>query len=90
MTTTALQDQIRKAYNTLPKAAGWVRLSALRPLVGGDREDQNKALLALVRTGNVHLVPDSKRSTLTQADHDAAYRLGTEDKHLIAIDDEDY
>jgi hypothetical protein len=40
----------------------------------------------LARTGEVHLAPDSNRKVLKAVDHESAIRLGSEDKHLIAID----
>jgi hypothetical protein len=85
-----MQAKIREAYNRLSvKKQDWVRVSKLRALLGGDREEQDKALIALIRTGTCHLAPDSNRKVLTAADHQAAIRVGAEMKHLIAFDDED-
>lgn len=89
MTATDLQAKIREAYlTTASKPQDWVPLRTIRPLVGGERADVDQALIALVRTGTVHLVPDSNRKALTDADRAAAIRIGTEDKHLIAIEED--
>jgi hypothetical protein len=85
-----MQAKIREAYNSLSvKKQEWVRVSRLRALLGGDRDEQDKALIALMRTGTCILAPDSNRKVLTAADHEAAIRIGTEMKHLITFDDED-
>lgn len=89
MTTTDLQAKIREAYDTLAaKPQAWVSLRTLRPLVGGERADVDCALIALLRTGTCHLVPESNRKALTDAHREAAIRVGTEDKHHIAFDDD--
>jgi hypothetical protein len=85
-----MQAKIREAYDSLSvKKQEWVRVSRLRALLGGDRDEQDKALIALMRSGTCILAPDSNRKVLTAADHEAAIRIGTEMKHLIAFDDED-
>lgn len=89
ITTTPAQDQILAAYiETATKTQDWVPLRSLRAKFIGSRDEQDAALIGLIRTGMVHLAPDSNRKTLTQADHDAAIRIGGEDNHLIAIEEE--
>lgn len=83
-----LEARIRMAYQELStKPQDWIRLARLRPLLGGaDKSDVDKALITMMRSGAVYLVPDSNRKVLTGADHEAAIRIGGEDKHLIAIE----
>lgn len=52
------------------------------------KTDADWVRLAMIRTGMVHLAPDSNRKVLTDADHAAALRIGSEDKHLLAIEDD--
>jgi hypothetical protein len=90
--TGGTEDRIRAVWSKLAtKRADWVRLSEVREQLGNDlpREEVDKTLLAMVRTGYVHLSPDSDRKGLTQADHDSAVRIGREDKHFLAIEPED-
>lgn len=84
-----LEALIRKAYDELKKKPrDWVRLAHLRPkLNGAGKSDVDAELLAMTRTGLVHLAPDSDRKALTDDDHKAAIRIGKEDKHLVAIEE---
>lgn len=83
------EQSIGAAYKALSSKPGkFVKLTELRPLVGGsDRKDVDSTLMAMLRAGDVHLSPDSDRRGLTDADHEAAVRVGREDKHLIAFDE---
>lgn len=87
--TESLEKSIRTAYFGL--AAGpqdWVRLATLRPrLDGAARDEVDATLTTMTKTGTVHLVPDSNRKALTDADRAAAIRIGGEDKHLMAIEE---
>lgn len=88
MTTTDIETQIRTAYEILAtKAADWVRLANLRPLVEASTQDFQDTILAMTRTGHVHLAPDSNRKAHTLADRTHAIRIGTEDHMLLAIED---
>jgi hypothetical protein len=84
-----LESLIRAAYLDLSaKPQDWVRLAKLRPkLNGAAKGEVDEVLLKMVKTGTVHLVPDSNRKVLTDADHTAAVRIGSEDKHLLAIEE---
>ncbi|QFZ16977.1 hypothetical protein [Saccharothrix syringae] len=84
-----LESVIRAAYLELSaKPQDWVRLARLRPrLNGADRDEVDAVLLEMVRTGTVHLAPDSNRKVLTEADHAAAIRIAGEDNHLVAIEE---
>lgn len=88
MTYDSIQDEIVAAYYDLShKPQDWVRLAVLRPMLSSDPADQDATLIAMVRTGYVHLAPDSNRKVLTDDDHDAALWVGGEANHLLAIED---
>jgi hypothetical protein len=84
-----LESLIRAAYRELSvKQQDWVRLATLRPrLDGADRDDVDRVLLAMTRTGLVHLAPSSNRKGLADADRDAAISIGGEPQHLVAIEE---
>ena len=84
-----LESVIRAAYLELSvKPQDWVRLAKLRPkLNGADKAEVDAVLLEMVKTGTVHLAPDSNRKVLTDADHAAAVRVAGEDNHLVAIEE---
>lgn len=84
-----LETLIRRAYQQLSvKPQDWVRLAQLRPkLDGAGKSEVDDTLLAMTKTGLVHLAPDSDRRALTDDDHKAAIRIGKEDKHLVAIEE---
>jgi hypothetical protein len=84
----ALESLIRKVYLDLSvKPQDWIRLARIRPMLNGaDKSEVDDVLLKMTKTGTVHLAPDSDRKMLTDADRAAAIRVGSEDKHLIAIE----
>jgi hypothetical protein len=84
-----LESLIRSAYQQLSvKPQDWVRLAELRPkLNGADKDEVDEVLLAMTKTGLVHLAPDSDRRSLTEADHKAGIQIGKETKHLVAIEE---
>lgn len=84
-----LESVIRAAYLELSvKPQDWVRLAKLRPkLNGADKGEVDAVLLEMVKTGTVHLAPDSNRKVLTEDDHAAALRIAGEDNHLVAIEE---
>lgn len=84
-----LETLIRAAYDELKtKPQDWVRLARLRPKLGGaSKAEVDEKLVAMTRTGLVHLAPDSDRKALTDDDRKAAIRIGNEDKHLVAIEE---
>ncbi|MEV8440674.1 hypothetical protein AB0425_25105 [Actinosynnema sp. NPDC051121] len=84
-----LESVIRAAYLELSvKPQDWVRLAKLRPkLNGAEKHEVDAVLLEMVKTGTVHLAPDSNRKVLTDADHAAAVRVAGEDNHLVAIEE---
>lgn len=84
-----LESSIRVAYDELStQPQDFVRLAKLRPkLNGADRVAVDRVLESMTRTGFVHLTPSSNRKGLTDEDHAAAIRIGSEDKHLVAIEE---
>lgn len=84
-----LESLIRAVYLDLSVGPqDWIRLARIRPrLNGAGKSEVDEVLLKMMKTGTVHLAPDSNRKVLTDADHEAAIRIGGEDKHLIAIEE---
>ncbi|MFJ6675949.1 hypothetical protein ACIQMJ_33030 [Actinosynnema sp. NPDC091369] len=84
-----LESVIRAAYLELSvKPQDWVRLAKLRPkLNGAEKDEVDDVLLEMFKNGEIHLVPESNRKALTEADHAAAIRIGSEDKHIMAIEE---
>jgi hypothetical protein len=88
LSTRDLETLIRIAYLDLSvKPQDWVRLARLRPKLDADKAEVDEVLLRLVKAGEAHLAPDSNRKVLTPADHAAAIRVGSEEKHLMAIEE---
>ncbi len=83
-----LESRIRAAYDKLTDRPGeFTRLVGLRAeLDGFGRDDVDRVLLAMSRTGLVHLASDSNRKAHTDEDREAAIQIGTEAKHLVAIE----
>ncbi len=84
---TDLRPRIVSAYDALAHEPGaWVNLSRLRPFFADlARADLDEALRELSLQDGVNIVPESNQRTLTAADHEAALRLGGQEKHLLAI-----
>lgn len=84
-----LETLIRTVYRELSiKPQDWVRLARIRPeLNGADHTEVDETLLTMIKTGTVHLAPQSDRKALTDEDHAAAIRVGSQDKHLLAIEE---
>ncbi|MDI6105705.1 hypothetical protein QLQ12_44710 [Actinoplanes sp. NEAU-A12] len=82
-----LRLRIISAYDALadePKA--WVSLRRLRPFFADvSREDLDDALRRLVNEEGVDVTPEPSRRLLTEADIEAALRVGGQDNHLLAI-----
>ncbi|MFE3178673.1 hypothetical protein ACFXPA_46525 [Amycolatopsis sp. NPDC059090] len=62
----------------------WIGLVDFRRALGRGRAAVDEHLRRLSRRGIVCLVPESNRKALTQADHDAAIRIGGQDNHLLS------
>jgi hypothetical protein len=83
-----LEDRVQDVYRELAsKPQDWVKLSRLREALGNpDNQEMARILKTMTRTGMVHLAPDSDRKNLTAAEADGRGVVGSEDKHLIAIE----
>jgi len=78
---------IKSAYHRLAaEPAEFVKLRELRSeLPDVPRAQLDSALEQMYRTRQVNLVPQSNQQALTQADRDAALRIGGEAKHMISV-----
>jgi len=87
-TATDLSASIEAAYHYLaPGVGAFVSLRELRlRLPGRPRPDVDAALAALFTAHRVNLIPQSDQRALSDADRDAAVRIGGEHKHLISIE----
>ena len=79
---------IEDGYRSLAASSGeFVSLRELRlRLVGRPRPEVDAALAALFTAQRINLIPQSNQRALSDADRDAALRIGGEHKHLISIE----
>ena len=79
---------IEAGYRSLAAGSGeFVSLRALRlRLPGRPRPDVDAALAALFTAQRINLIPQSNQRALSEADREAALRIGGEYKHLISIE----
>jgi hypothetical protein len=83
----SVEKAIRNAYQDL-NSRDWVRLAKIRPQTDGiGRKVVDEVLLTMTKAERAALAPDSNRKVLTDEDHSAAIRIGSEDKHLLAIEE---
>ena len=84
----SLRDRIRRAYRGLaPRPWDWVELRDLRAQLGDwPRREVDQELVRMFREKDVNLTLHEDRGRLTQADRDAALRLGVDDMHLISME----
>ena len=84
----SLHDRIREAYRNLASRPwDWVELRDLRVQLGNwPRGEVDAELLRMFRAKEVNLTLHEDRGRLTQADRDAALRLGVDDMHLISME----
>jgi len=82
-----MQGEILRAYEDLRNRFDneWVILTELRNQLGGTREQQDSALLQLVKDRRIRLIPEENQQALTPADRRAALPVSGEEKHLIGI-----
>jgi hypothetical protein len=83
----AAKTDVRRAVDELAPNGGSVRLSAVRNKLGErhNRRDVDTALDEMFLDDGVVIGPESNQKTLTQADRDAAVRIGGQDQHQIQI-----
>ena len=84
----SLRDRIRQAYRGLASRPwDWVELRDLRAQLGDwPRREVDLELTRMFREKDVNLTLHEDRGRLTQADRDAALRLGVDDMHLISME----
>lgn len=84
----SLRDRIREAYRNLASRPwDWVELRDLRAQLGDwPRGEVDAELIRMFRAKEVNLTLHEDRGRLTQADRDAALRLGVDDMHLISME----
>jgi len=84
----SVERRIRSAYQELvPEPRGWIGLRSLRErLADLPRGDVDEGLLRLDLRPGVYLQPESDQKSLTDADREAAVRIGGEPKHLLSIE----
>ena len=82
---------IEAGYRSLAAGSGeFISLRELRlrltELTGRPRPDVDTALAALFTAQRINLIPQSNQRALSDADREAALRIGGESKHLISIE----
>ena len=84
----SLRERIRQAYRSLASRPwDWVELRDLRAQLGDwPRREVDLELTQMFRDKDVNLTLHEDRGRLTQADREAALRLGVEDMHLISME----
>ena len=84
----SLRNRIRQVYRSLASRSwDWVELRDLRAQLGDwPRREVDLELIRMFREKDVNLTLHEDRGRLTQADRDAALRLGVDDMHLISME----
>lgn len=84
-----LESMIRSVYEELAvEPQDWIRLARIRPrLNGAGKGEVDETLVKMMKTGTVHFAPESNTKVLTAEDHAAALRVGSEDLHLVAMEE---
>ena len=84
----SLRDRIREAYRNLASRPwDWVELRDVRARLGDwPRREVDGELIRMFRAKEANLTLHEDRGRLTQADRDAALRLGVDDMHLISME----
>ena len=84
----SLRDRIRQAYRNLAsRPRDWVELRDLRARLGDwPRREVDQELVQMFLEKDVNLTLHEDRGRLTQADRDAALRLGVDDMHLVSME----
>jgi len=84
-----LESLIRAVYEELAvEPQDWIRLARIRPrLNGAAKGEVDDVLVKMMKHGTVHLAPESNTKVLTTDDHAAAIRVGSEDLHLVAMEE---
>lgn len=91
-TPHAVTQAVRTTYAEMQRSGdphGLLRLADLRARLETrySRAEVDAALKEMSRNRQIDLAPGSNTKALTQADRDAAIRIGTQEQHLISIHD---
>jgi hypothetical protein len=83
-----VESRVRQTYSRLVgRPGGWLGLAELRAeLTDVPRAELDAVLVRLYQAPGVSLIPEENQKTLTAADRAAAVEIGTQGKHLIAIE----
>jgi hypothetical protein len=83
-----LTARVTAAYQALAPASGeFIKLGELREhLADIPRSALDAALVTMFTAQRVNLIPQSNQQALTEADREAALRLGGEHKHLFSLE----
>ena len=84
----SLRDRIRQAYRSLASRPwDWVELRDLRAQLGDwPRSEVDLELIRMFREKDVNFTLHEDLRRLTEADRDAALRIGVDDMHLISME----
>ena len=84
----SLRERIRQAYRNLASQPwDWVELRDLRAQLGDwPRREVDLELVRMFREKDVNLTLHEDLRRLTEADRDAALRVGVDDRHLISME----
>lgn len=82
-----IRQQIRKVYGSLAKRPqDWVPLRDLRPkLAGAAPSEVDSTLKRMFLDKEINLTLNDDQGSLTQADREAAIRIGANDMHMLSI-----
>ena len=84
----SLRDRIRQVYRNLASRPGdWVELRDLRKQLGDwPRREVDLEIVRMFREKDVNLTLHEDLRRVTEADRDAALRIGVDDMHLISME----
>jgi hypothetical protein len=82
-----IRQQIHKAYRALAKRPqDWVQLRDLRPKVAGAAKSEvDSTLKRMFLDKEINLTLNDDQGALSQADRDAAIRIGANDMHMLSM-----
>jgi hypothetical protein len=85
--TGDLRQQIRETYRALAKRPqDWVQLRDLRPrLKGAAKSEVDTVLKRMFLDKEINLTLNEDQGSLTQADREAAIRIGVNDMHMLSM-----
>jgi hypothetical protein len=85
--TDDIRQQIHNAYRAIAKRPhDWVQLRELRPtLAGAANSEVDSTLKRMFLDKEINLTLNDDQGALTQADRDAAIRIGANDMHMLSM-----